>query len=246
MKGQNIYLYTEPKTGESWPMPQIVGLPFEEYPFSEHGADIVAGIRSHLKKANFWKGAYAVPAGAILPSGTCLSRNTVLLHTEFGEAPASPSDRYRAIGDIGNKVLWTAPEGIELKIKQADVLEFSEINKHFGGPLGGIETFFCGGDSTAWFLQGKASFCYALQKVDNDKTHRVTDSQTLSDPKSPEYRVRSPSHSEHAWLLQHCRRSDSQPFQVLDVYPMAHGVSLTGIGTFGWHSMLTVEIITQK
>ena len=221
MKGQNIYLYTEPKTGESWPMPQIVGLPFEEYPFSEHGADIVAGIRSHLKKANFWKGAYAVPAGAILPSGTCLSRNTVLLHREFGEAPASPSDRYRAIGDIGNKVFWTPPEGIELKIKQADVLEFSEIKKHIGGPLGGIETFFCGGDSTAWFLQGKASFCYALQKVDND--------------------------IQVSWVRgSFNRRSDSQPFEVFDVYPMDHGVSLTGIGNFAWHSMLTVEIITQK
>ena len=159
--------------------------------------------------------------GAILPSGTCLSRNTVLLHREFGEAPASSSDRYHAIGDTGAKVFWTAPEGIELKIKQADVLEFSEINKHFGGPLGGIETFFCGGDSTAWFLQGKASFCYALQKVDND--------------------------IQVSWVRgSFNRRSDSQPFQVLDVYPMAHGVSLTGIGTFGWHSMLTVEIITQK
>ena len=114
-------------------MCRLPGVPFDHFPYSDHGRDAICAMKSLLLQANLWIGcANRLPSRAAIPSQSTWETNLYLLKKEFASAwpeivpsPASPEGEANIVADClsacqtGFQVLQRAPAGIELLIKDS-------------------------------------------------------------------------------------------------------------------------------
>ena len=128
LKGHEIYWET--RDGCEFAMARVSGVPFDHYPFKEHGADAIVAIKKLLVRAKFWHGAVnRLPQCATLPSRNTWETNNYTLKKEFGSAwnPEGAESQGPGVSSVsgGLLVLQSAPEGVELLIKDPNM--FSNV-----------------------------------------------------------------------------------------------------------------------